>query len=138
MKRFNRMLTLGLVVSVVWTSLTPELVAGKETTSGEKSLRQGVLAIPSGTMVEVKLINKEKYRGRMGFHTENGFAVQTATGSNIEEKTVTFGQVRSIKTLRSKGTPVRRRLASIGKGVAMAPVFILLFPVVGPGIMGGQ
>ncbi len=116
MNPFKRILGLGLVVAVIGNSSMAVLVAGEEKTSRAESLKEKALAIAPGTMVEVKLVNKEKFRGRIGDLSDAGFTVQTAEGNKIEKKTVSFDQLKSIKTLQGKGSGVSKGVVYVLAG----------------------
>jgi hypothetical protein len=94
------------------------------------TLKERVLEIPSGTMIEVRLLSKEKLRGRLGEVTDEGFAVQTAKGNKIETRKIAFQDVKSLskaeggKAGKTAGWIVLAALAGIGVLVlTMALIF---------------
>ena len=89
--------------------------AGEEQAQPKPSLKERLLEVPPGTMIEVRLLNKKKVRGRLGELTDQGFSVQTAQGNKIETQQVAFNDVKSFKRAEGKGTnPVWYVLAGIG------------------------
>ncbi len=50
----------------------------------------------AGSAAEVKLLNKQKLKGRLGEITETGFTLQYAVKDKIETRTVDFKDVKSI------------------------------------------
>jgi len=58
--------------------------------------------IPRGTVVEIRLQNGEKIRGRMVKSAENHFVVRWVNGKEIEDRTIALGDVKSIKVLDGK------------------------------------
>ncbi len=68
------------------------------------ALKEKVLGIPPQTMVEVRLRNKEKVRGRLGEVSNEGFALKVAKGDKIEDRKIAFGELKSIKAVGGKGS----------------------------------
>jgi hypothetical protein len=64
-------------------------------------------------MIEVRLIDKQKLRGRLGEVTSEGFSLQTAQGNKIETKTIAFSDVKSFK----------RTGETTGKGIGRGVVY---------------
>jgi hypothetical protein len=63
------------------------------------SLKQQVVGIPAGTVIEVKFQQKgsEKITGRLGSITGEGFEVQTVRSGQISSQKVAFADVKSVK-----------------------------------------
>jgi hypothetical protein len=68
----------------------------KETTK-KPTVQELILEIPTGTMIEVRLINKQKLRGKLGEVTNEGLSLQTAQGNKIETQKIAFTDVKSFK-----------------------------------------
>jgi hypothetical protein len=68
-------------------------------TSEKTPLQQRVLEIPAGTLVEVRLKNKEKLRGRLGEVSEDGFQMQVGTRDKSQIRKINFDELKSIKEL---------------------------------------
>jgi len=71
-----------------------------------ETLKHKALEIPAGGLVEVKLLSKEKLRGRMGVVTDLGFSLQYAVGDTVQERQITFQELKSVKEVGkpSQGT----------------------------------
>ncbi len=83
------------------------------------ALKQRILEIPPGTMIEVRLLDKQKIRGRLGEIADEGFNLQTAQGNKIETQKIAFADVKSFKSLQNStghkiGKGVLYGLAGIG------------------------
>jgi hypothetical protein len=108
----------------------------QEQTTSKPTVQQRILAVPNGTMIEVRLLNKQKLRGRLGEITSEGFSLQTAQGSAIETQKVAFTDVKSLKQLENTtgkkvGTGLLFALAGIG-------VFtVIIIAVCASGACGG-
>ncbi len=61
--------------------------------------RDDLLEIPLGTTIEVKLLNKQKVRGKLGERTDEGFNLTTMQDGKISSQKVTFTEVKSVKVL---------------------------------------
>ncbi len=104
-----------------------------ELTDKESTFRERVLKIPPGAIVVVRLRNKEKVKGRMGEVTNEAFTVQTAQGNEIEKRTVSFDEVKSIKTASTTGHKVGLGLGIAGVGVGATVLGILIWVLAAAG-----
>jgi translation initiation factor IF-1 len=84
------------------------------------TLKEQILEVPPGTMIEVRLLNKQKIRGRLGDPTNEGFSLKTAQGDKIETQTVSFTDLKSFKKVegahaaKTAGWIVLGGLAALG------------------------
>lgn len=78
------------------------------------SIKEQALLIPVGSIVEVKLQDKRKIRGRIGQATDEGFSVQHVRDGKVVDEKVAFQEVKSIKQ-REQGMSTA---AKVGLGVA--------------------
>jgi hypothetical protein len=92
------------------------LPPGQESTEGIAKLKQKLLEVPSGTMVEVKLLNKQKIRGRLEKIDDQGFSLTTSQQGKIVTQTVAFTEVGSVKKAEGgkAGHAVVWMLAGVG------------------------
>lgn len=63
----------------------------------KQTMAERIVDIPFDAVIDVQLRTKEKLHGRMGEAKDNSFVVKVATASRIEERRVTFDEVRSIR-----------------------------------------
>jgi hypothetical protein len=70
---------------------------GQAQSESKPTVKERILEIPSGTMIEVRLLNNQKLRGRLGETTVEGFSLQTAQGNKIETRKLAFTDVKSLK-----------------------------------------
>ncbi len=104
-------------------------------TSEKTPLQQKVLEIPAGTLVEVRLKNKEKLRGRLGEVHETGFDMQVAAGDKVETRTITFHELKSIKKTEGGGTG--RFIGHVALGTAIVIGVLILTGVIIAAASGG-
>jgi hypothetical protein len=62
------------------------------------------MEIPPGTMVEVRLMDKHKVRGRLGEVTNEGFSLQTAQGNKVETQKIAFTEVKTLRKVEGETT----------------------------------
>lgn len=96
-------------------------------TTKKPTIKEQVLQIAVGTPTEVRLQNKEKLRGRMGTISDEGFVLQVAKGNQIEDRTISFTDVRSLKKREgwSTGTKIAVGvLAGLGAFMLVALVVV--------------
>ena len=94
------------------------------------TFKERILEIPPGTMIEVRLLSKEKLRGRLGEVSDEGFALQTAKGNKIETRKIAFEDLKSLskvegaKAAKTAGWVVLGVLAGLG---AVVLILALVF-----------
>ena len=98
----------------------PAQVAQKPT------LQEQVLEIPPGSLVVVRLKNKEKLRGRLGELSNEGFILKYTKGNEIKERKVSFDELKSIKSKRG-GSKVGKAVVYILAGVGVTFLVVIAF-----------
>ncbi|MBZ5516553.1 MAG: hypothetical protein LAN62_17230 [Acidobacteriia bacterium] len=92
---------------------------GQAAAGGKPTLKERIVEVPPGTMIEVRLLNEEKIRGRLGELTDEGFSLTTAQGEKIATQKVAFTDIKSFKRIEGgaagkAGHAVLWALAGIG------------------------
>jgi len=131
----------ALLASILWiqgavsaTAGTAEaVVTSQASTSKKPTLKEQVNQIPAGSQVEVRLLNKDRLRGRLGEVSDEGFTVQIVEGSRIETRNVAFGDVKSAKEIGKEHTA-----KYIFLGVAMTVGLLLAVGFVIDAARGGS
>jgi hypothetical protein len=82
------------------------------------SLKQQVVGIQAGTVIEVKLQQKgsKKITGRLGSITDEGFEVQTVKSGKVSSQKVAFADVKSVKE--------KHGMSLVTKGLIVAGVAV--------------
>src|SRR5574340_398780 len=70
-----------------------------QATAQKPTLKEQILEITPGSMIAVRLKNKQKLRGRLGEVTDEAFTVKLARGNTIEDRKVAFNDLKSLKTV---------------------------------------
>lgn len=89
------------------------------------SMKERVLLLAAGSVVEVKLKDKRKLVGRMGAVTDDYFVLQHAKNDKMLEEKLEFGNVRSIKS-REQGMSTAAKVALGAAAGAGALIIVLL------------
>ena len=111
----------ALVVLLITLCCVPGRISAA-TPQAVKTAQEQVLELAPGTLVQVKLKNKQTLRGRLGEAGNDGFNLQYAEGNRVETKMVSYAEVKSVKTLQGDGKGTRF-LAAFGA------VFLVLIVV---------
>jgi hypothetical protein len=126
------MISLVLVTAVFCTTTLEARVGAigalpkaQTESKGKPTLKERILEIPPGTMIEVRLHDKQKIRGRLGELTNEGFGLTTAQGEKITTQSIAFNDVKSIKKIEGgkAGHAVVYALAGLG---ALLVVIVIL------------
>jgi hypothetical protein len=112
---------------MLWTGLVPCAPGQQPAPTPTQALqqapiKQALIEIPAGSVVQVRLHDKQKLRGRLGPLTDSGFELQTVRDGKIQTQTLSFDQVRSVKP-QGKGKSLTAKVAIgvvIGWGVVGA------------------
>jgi hypothetical protein len=67
-------------------------------------LRRQVAHLRAGALIEVRFLNRENVRGRLGAVDPDGFALKLHASAS--ERHVAFAEVKSVKAIQSKGSRV--------------------------------
>lgn len=86
----------GLAALLMWQAMAPAVTA-RSVKPREQLLKTQVIEIPAGSVVEVRLLSKEKLQGRLGQLSDAGFELQAVKDGKIQTQKVAFDQVQSVK-----------------------------------------
>lgn len=111
---------------MMWQAMAPAVTA-QSVKPREQVLKEQVIEIPAGSVVEVRLLSKEKLRGKLGPVSNAGLELQAVKDSRIQTQTVGFDQVQSVKVKgRGMGNGVKITLGILaGVGIVFL-VFTLI------------
>jgi hypothetical protein len=99
----------------------------------KKTIQQQALEIAPGSIVEVRLTNKQTVRGRMGEVDADGFTVTFAKGEKVETKKLAYAEVKSLKE-KVQGQKGHNLLAGIG----VAFLILLGISLIMTAVVGGK
>lgn len=119
--------TVFLGVTAIEAGPDPALAApsSKAPTDRTARLKEKLLGVPTGAMIEVQLLNKERVRGRLGQIDDQGFSLTTAERGKIVTRNIVFTEVNSIR--QAEGGKTGHRLIWMMAGVG---VFFVIMAVV--------
>jgi len=117
-----RDITLLILITGLFTDSVLEARVGasgniaflQEETTKKATIQEKILEVPPGTMIEVRLTNKQKVRGRLGELSNEGFSLQTAQGNKVQTKKIAFTDVKSFKNAQGE---------TVGKGIGRGIVY---------------
>jgi hypothetical protein len=90
------------------------------------TLKEQVLAIPAGSLVEIRLKTKEKLRGRLVEVSNEGITLKVVTGNKIDERKLAFDELKSIKGVEGGSKAGRVTLYILaGVGVGLVILFVI-------------
>jgi hypothetical protein len=87
------------------------------------SLKTRLTQIPAGSIVEVKLVNKKKIRGRLGSVSDFGFDVLHTSNDKVVTESLAYDSVKSVKVV-GKGMHFAAKVV-IGTLIAIGVVALL-------------
>jgi len=105
------------------------LPPGQAGTERKLTVKERILEVPPGTMIEVRLLNKQKIRGRLGDLTNEGFSLKTAQGEKIETQTVSFTDLKSFKKVEGAKAAKTAGWILLGIGAGVGILLIVVFAV---------
>jgi hypothetical protein len=82
---------------MLWTELAPGARAQQPAPQSAQSLKQTLIEIPGGSIIDVRLHSKQKLRGRLGAISDSGFEIQSVRDGKIQTQTLSFEEVKSVK-----------------------------------------
>jgi hypothetical protein len=90
------------------------------------TMKERLLAVPPGTMIEVRLRNKQKIRGRLGEINSEEFNLTSMQGERIVKQKIAFTELKSFKKVEGGkgGHILLYMLAGIGAFVVILAIII--------------
>ncbi len=107
-----------------------------EETTKKPTLQERILEVPNGSIIEVRLMNKQKVRGKLGEVTNEGFSLQTAQGTKVETQKFTFTDVKSFKLV--SGTTATKAGRGLIYALAGIGVLAVVLIIVGVAMSGSE
>jgi hypothetical protein len=130
----KRELISALLASLLWTQ-SGLCAKGKDrgagtppqaNTAAGQTLKEQLLEIPPGTIVEVRLMNRERLRGRLGEASDEGFSLQTVRGNKIQTRNIAFDELKSVKKLEGSHTGKTAGYIILGGLAGIGVLFLVL------------
>lgn len=103
-----------LAVMLVLSFLPGAPAAPASQQEPKQSMKEQVLAIPTGAVVEVRTTHKEKIKGRLGEATDQSFKVQRVRNDKVEDISVDFVKTKSIKVVAVNDTAASKTGRTVG------------------------
>jgi hypothetical protein len=107
-----------------------------EETTIKPTLQERILEVPNGSIIEVRLMNKQKVRGKLGEVTNEGFSLQTAQGTKVETQQFAFTDVKSFKQV--SGTAATKAGHGLVYALAGIGVLTVVLVIVGVAMAGSD
>lgn len=121
------------IALLLWSGLAPDSLAQEPRPPRSQSLKEKVIEIPMGSIIEVRLENRQKLRGKLGAVSDSGFELQTVREGSISTQTLGYEQVTSIKH-KEKGMSTGAKITlGILAGIG---VFVLIVVAVAAATVG--
>jgi hypothetical protein len=124
-----------ILAAVLFTTTTLEsrgsvlgaISLGRMAAEQPSNLKERLLAVPPGTMIEVRLQTKQKIRGRLGEISDEGFSLTTLQEQKVVKEEIAFADLKSFKKVEGgkAGHRVLWMLAGVGALVLILSVIIL-------------
>ena len=115
------------IVLLLWSGLASGAPAQKPQVSRDQALKGQLIEIPAGSVVEVRLHDKQKLRGKLGAVSDAGFEMQTVRDGKISSLNLNFGEVRSIK-LQGKGMSTGAKI-TLGILAGIGAFFLIVLAI---------
>ena len=89
---------------------------GQATAEQKPTMKERLLEVPPGSMVEVRLRDKQKIRGRLGEIDDEGFNLTTVQGEKVVKQKIAYTELKSFKKIEGHkaGHALVYTLAGIG------------------------
>jgi hypothetical protein len=124
----QRPVALLCVVLMVWCLLVPNAIASQSTSVPKPTLKEQVIHMPGGAVVEVKLKRKKtRMRGRLGAISDSGFELQRTINDKVVTETIAFQDVKEVKQTGKGMSQTTTVILAVGIGVALVLVVMAAF-----------
>jgi len=101
MQRLLFVFLLGAMVVQGQQPSQPSPAVTPAETARQQRVKEQAIVIPQGATVEVRLLDGKKLRGRLGQLTNDGLAIRSVFENKIEERTISFADIKSVRYYNS-------------------------------------
>jgi hypothetical protein len=113
------------LVSIARASVTTPSQTSRE---AKRDLKQEIILIPAGSILEVRLVDKRKLTGRLGEVTDEGFELQYVKGDKVVKESIVYKDVKSYKQRNREGMSTGAKVA-LGMLAGVGVLFVVLLIV---------
>lgn len=85
-----------MAIFCIWLMLWP-CAAAQSAQTPKPTLKEKLILLDAGSVVEVNLKNKEKLRGRLGTVSDSGFDIQYVANDQSTTRTINYADVKKVK-----------------------------------------
>ena len=115
----------------IWLMMGPSAAPAQTGKQVKPTLKEQVILMAAGSVVEVELKTKQKIRGRLGAVTDEGFEVQHVQNDKAITQSFRFDEVRKIKQ-KEHGMSTAAKVA-LGALAGLGGFFLIVIIVVAAG-----
>ena len=127
-------ISLILTTTILWattmearTNTSREGPSGKAPAGQSTKLKEKLLDVPPGTMIEVRFLNNQKVRGKLDQMNDEGFTLTAVEQGKIVSQKIAFNEVKSFKRITSATTKTGHTLVYILAGVGALMVVMIIW-----------
>lgn len=102
-------------------------LSGKSPTAQVPNMKEKLLELPPGSMIEVRLLNKQKIRGKLGQIDNEGFNLTAVEQGKIITQRIAFSELKSFKQVTSATTKTGHTLVYILAGVGAVMIIMIIW-----------
>ena len=116
------------VLLLLWVGLIqPSAAQQQQKLPPEQLLKAALVEIPTGAVIEVKLKDKQKVRGKLGQLSDADLQIQTLQSGKIETRSIALDQIKSVKA-QGKGMSTGAKI-TLGILAGIGAFFVIIFIV---------
>ena len=130
----RNLISLILTTTILWattlearTNTPPAGPSGNVPAGQSAKIKERLLDVSPGTMIEVRLLNNQKVRGKLGQMNDEGFTLTAVEQGKIVTQTIAFNEVKSFKRVTSATTKTGHTLVYILAGVGALMVVMIIW-----------
>lgn len=101
--------------------------SGKASAEQTSTVKERLLEVPPGSMIEVRLLNKKKIRGKLGQINNEGFNLTAVEQGKIVTRKIAFSEMKSFKQVESAKTKAGHTLLYVLAGVGALVVILVIW-----------
>ena len=132
----RNLISLILTTAILWattlearTNTSPEGPSGKAPAGQSTKIKEKLLNVPPGTLIEVRLLNNQKVRGKLGQMNDEGFTLTAVEQGKIVIQKIAFNELKSFKRVTSATTKTGHTLIYILAGVGALMLIAIIWGV---------
>lgn len=118
---------LGVTTLEASENSTLTVLSGRSPAEQALNIKERLLELPPGSLIEVRLLNKQKLRGKLGQMDDEGFNLTAVKQGKVVTQKIAFSELKSFKQVTSAKVKTGHTFLYILAGIGVFMVIMIIW-----------